>query len=148
MNPRFTDLFVQRPVLALVLSAVMLLVGIQAGTQLSLRQYPEVGEERHLRQTPCIRVLPRTPCRGSLPRRCSAALQRPKASSSSRRRAIPAFREIEANVRLGENSTEVLTEVITKVNEARFELPRDVEDPVVTQRHRRRRDDVHGAPLG
>ena len=42
MKPRFTDLFVSRPVLALVVSAAMLLVGIQAGTRLSLRQYPEV----------------------------------------------------------------------------------------------------------
>ena len=37
-------------------------------------------------------------------------------------------------MRLGENSTDVLGEVITKVNEARFELPRDVEDPVVSNR--------------
>ena len=39
---RFTDLFIQRPVLAIVLAAVMLLLGLQAGTQLSLREYPEV----------------------------------------------------------------------------------------------------------
>ena len=46
----------------------------------------------------------------------------------------PGFSQIEVNVRLGENSTDVLGEVITKVNEARFELPRDVEDPVVSNR--------------
>ena len=38
----FTDIFINRPVLAIVLSAVMLLLGIQAATQLSLREYPEV----------------------------------------------------------------------------------------------------------
>ena len=35
-------------------------------------------------------------------------------------------------MRLGENSSDVLSEVIAKVNEARGELPRDIEDPVVT----------------
>ena len=34
-------------------------------------------------------------------------------------------------MRLGKNSTEVLAEIVTKVNEARFE-PLEVEDPVVT----------------
>ena len=43
---KFTDIFIQRPVLAIVIAAVMLLVGIQAGTQLSLREYPEV-EKSH-----------------------------------------------------------------------------------------------------
>ena len=42
--------------------------------------------------------------------------------------------QINVYVRLGENSTDVLTEVITKINEARFELPREVEDPVVSNR--------------
>ena len=39
---RFTDVFINRPVLAIVLSSVMLLLGLQAATQLSLREYPEV----------------------------------------------------------------------------------------------------------
>ena len=36
------------------------------------------------------------------------------------------------HVRLGENANEVLSEVISKVNEARGDLPREIEDPVVT----------------
>ena len=46
----------------------------------------------------------------------------------------PGLSQINVYVRLGENSTDVLTEVITKINEARFELPREVEDPVVSNR--------------
>ena len=44
----------------------------------------------------------------------------------------PQLSEIEVHVRLGENSSDVLSEVIAKVNEARGDLPRDIEDPVVT----------------
>jgi multidrug efflux pump subunit AcrB len=36
------------------------------------------------------------------------------------------------HVRLGENTSDVLTEVIAKVNEARSELPEDVRDPVIS----------------
>jgi multidrug efflux pump len=133
VNPRFTDLFVQRPVLALVLSAVMLLVGIQAGTQLSLRQYPEVERSVIFINTfypgasaETVQGFVTTP----LQRRIAAAKGVEYVTSQS----DPGTSQIEAWVRLGENSTDVLGEVITKVNEARFELPRDVEDPVVSNR--------------
>ncbi len=43
---KFTDIFIRRPVLAIVIAAGMLLVGIQAGTQLSLREYPEVEKSQ------------------------------------------------------------------------------------------------------
>ncbi len=133
MNPRFTDLFVRRPVLALVLSAAMLLVGIQAGTQLSLRQYPDVERSVIFVNTSypgasaeTVQGFVTTP----LQRRIAAAKGVEFVTSQS----DPGVSQIEVNVRLGENSTDVFGEIITKVNEARFELPRDVEDPVVSNR--------------
>jgi multidrug efflux pump len=39
---RFTDLFIQRPVLAIVLSCLLLLLGLQAASKLTLRQFPEL----------------------------------------------------------------------------------------------------------
>ena len=39
---RFTDIFIKRPVLAIVLSALFLISGIQALVKLELRQFPEV----------------------------------------------------------------------------------------------------------
>jgi multidrug efflux pump len=133
VKARFTDLFVHRPVLALVLSAVMLLVGIQAGTQLSLREYPEVEKSVIFINTSypgasaeTVQGFVTTP----LQRRIAAAKGVEYVTSQS----DPGFSQIEAHVRLGENSTDVLGEIITKVNEARYELPRDVEDPVVSNR--------------
>jgi hydrophobe/amphiphile efflux-1 (HAE1) family protein len=133
VKPRFTDLFVQRPVLALVLSAVMLLVGIQAGTRLSLREYPEVEKSVIFVNTAypgasaeTVQGFVTTP----LQRRIASAKGVEYVTSQS----DPGVSQIEAHVRLGEKSTEVLTEVITKVSEARFELPRDIEDPIVSNR--------------
>ena len=133
MKGRLTDLFVHRPVLALVISAVMLLVGIRAGTQLSLREYPEVEKSVIFINTSypgasaeTVQGFVTTP----LQRRIAAAKGVEYVTSQS----DPGDSQIEAHVRLGENSTDVLGEIITKVNEARYELPRDVEDPVVSNR--------------
>ena len=130
---KFTDIFIQRPVLAIVIAAVMLLVGIQAGTQLSLREYPEVEKSQIFVQAIYPGASART-VQGfvttPLQRRIAAAKGVDYVTSESN----PGLAQINVYVRLGENSTDVLTEVITKINEARFELPREVEDPVVSNR--------------
>ena len=130
---RFTDIFVKKPVLAIVLSAVMLLLGLQAGSELSLREYPEVEKSVIFvrafypgASAQTVQGFVTTP----LQRRIAAAKGVEYVTSQS----DPGVSEIKVYVRLGENSTDVLGEVITKVNEARFELPRDVEDPVVSNR--------------
>ncbi|MCP4592469.1 MAG: multidrug efflux protein, partial [bacterium] len=46
--------------------------------------------------------------------------------------SIPGTSSMEVHVRLGENTSDVLSEVIAKINEARHVLPRQIEDPVVT----------------
>ncbi len=130
---KFTDIFIQRPVLAIVIAAVMLLVGIQAGTLLSLREYPEVEKSQIFVQAIYPGASART-VQGfvttPLQRRIAAAKGVDYVTSESN----PGLAQINVYVRLGENSTDVLTEVITKINEARFELPREVEDPVVSNR--------------
>jgi len=127
----FTDLFIRRPVLAIVVSSLLVLLGSQAVTQLALRQFPQVEKSviyvRAVYPGASARTVQgfvTTP----LQRRIAAAKGVEYVTSQS----DPGVSSIQVNVRLGENSTEVLTEVINKVNEARFELPRDIEDPVVT----------------
>src|SRR5690625_5700469 len=39
---RFTDVFIKRPVLATVISLVILLLGLRAGSELTVREYPEL----------------------------------------------------------------------------------------------------------
>lgn len=130
---KFTDIFIERPVLALVLSAVMLLLGLQAATQLTLREYPEVEKSViYVRaaypgaSAQTVQGFVTTP----LQRRIAGAKGVEYITSQS----DPGVAQIQVWVRLGENSTEVMSEVITKINEARFELPREVEDPVVANR--------------
>ena len=102
----FTDIFVRRPVLALVLSAVMLLLGLQAALQLTLREYPEVEKSVIFVTTTypgasaeTVQGFVTTP----LQRRLAAAKGVEYVTSQS----DPGVSEIEVSVRLGENSTEL-----------------------------------------
>lgn len=128
---RFTDLFINRPVLAIVLCAFIVLLGAQAASQLSVRHFPEL--ERSV-------ISVNTVYPGASARTIKGFVTTPLQNRIAGARGIdymtstsdPSSSSIQVHVRLGENSSEVLSEVIAKVNEARSELPRDVEDPVVS----------------
>ncbi|MEE4659779.1 MAG: efflux RND transporter permease subunit, partial [Halieaceae bacterium] len=131
MNLRFTDIFVRRPVLAIVVSALLLLLGLQSMVQLQIRQFPDVEKSQILVRTSYPGASARTVqgfVTDPLQRRIAAAEGVEYITSSS----DPGISRIRIMVRLGEDASQVMTEVIAKVNEAKFELPREVLDPVVT----------------
>ena len=127
----FTDHFIKRPVLAIVVSAILLMLGIQASTQLSIRQFPNVEKSVIFVYTTYQGASARTVqgfVTDPLQRRIAAANGVEYMTSESH----SGISRIRITVRLGEDSSKVLNEVIAKINEAKFELPREVEDPVVT----------------
>ncbi|MGQ0501047.1 MAG: efflux RND transporter permease subunit [Panacagrimonas sp.] len=127
---RFTDIFIQRPVLATVVSLIILLLGIRAGTSLNVRQYPELrnaqvtisvaypGADADLMQgfitTPLEREI--------------AAVDGIDFLTSN---TMLGLATITANLRLEKDPNEALTEIATKVNKVRNQLPQESEDPVV-----------------
>ncbi|MCB1697632.1 MAG: efflux RND transporter permease subunit [Halioglobus sp.] len=127
----FTDLFIRRPVLAIVISSLLLLLGLSSASSLSIREFPEL--ERSV-----ITVITQYP--GASARTVEGFVTTPLQSSIAGARGVeymtatsdPSSSEISVHVQLGENSSDVLSEVIAKVNEARSELPGEIEDPVVT----------------
>ena len=128
---RFTDTFIKRPVLAVVVSALLLMLGLQSMVQLQVRQFPDVEKSLILVSTAYPGASARTVqgfVTDPLQRRIAAAEGVEYITSTS----DPGVSNISVQVRLGEDATQVMTEVIAKVNEAKFELPQEVEDPVVT----------------
>ncbi|MDP6978497.1 MAG: efflux RND transporter permease subunit [Myxococcota bacterium] len=128
---RFTDLFIRRPVLAIVVSALLLLLGTASAFRVGVREFPEL--ERSV-----INV--RTTYRGASARTVQGFVTNPLQLSIAGARGIeymtstsnPGRSEIKVHARLGENSSDVLSEVIAKVREARGDLPREIESPVVS----------------
>jgi multidrug efflux pump len=127
----FTDTFIRRPVLAIVVSGLLLMMGLQATRQLSVREFPDLEESVIYVDTAYPGASARTVqgfVTDPLQRRIAAADGVEYLTSQS----DPGESSIEVHVRLGENTSDVLVEVIAKVNEAKFELPRAVEDPVIS----------------
>jgi len=109
----------------------MLMMGLQAMNQLAVREFPDLEESVIYVST----VYPGASARtvqgfvtDPLQRRIAAADGVEYLTSQS----DPGRSRINVRVRLGENTSDVLTEVIAKVNEAKFELPQEVEDSIVT----------------
>lgn len=127
----FTDLFIKRPVLALVVSSLLLLLGGASLARVDIREFPEL--ERAV-------IYVETYYRGASARTIQGFVTTPLQISIAGARGVeymtstsnPGVSEIEVHVRLGENSSAVLSEVIAKVNEARGNLPREIDDPIVT----------------
>jgi multidrug efflux pump len=128
---KFTDVFIRRPVLALAISGLILLLGLASASRIAVREFPAL--ERSV-------ITVSTFYRGASARTVQGYVTTPLQVSIAGARGIeymssssnPGSSQIQVHVRLGENSSDVLTEVIAKVNEARSELPREIEDPVIT----------------
>lgn len=127
---KFTDIFIRRPVLAIVVSALLLILGLQASSQLELRQFPAI-ENSVIHVTTAYPGASASTVEGFV----STPLQRQLAGVRGveyiNAASSPGVSTIKVHVRLGESTAEALTEVIAKVNEARHKLPRQIEDPII-----------------
>ena len=125
---RFTDLFIQRPVLAIVLSALLLSAGLASLSRITLREFPEL--ERSVIDVRAVYP-------GANSRTIQGFVTTPLQVNIAGARGVeyitstsnPGIASIEVHVRLGENTADVLTEVLAKINEARAQLPEDVLPP-------------------
>jgi multidrug efflux pump len=130
---KFTDIFVNKPVLATVVSLVILLLGLRAGLELNVRQYPElqnavvsvstayIGADADL-----VQGFITTP----MEREVATAEGIDYITSSS----TAGISTISAYLRLDADPDTALTQVVTKVNKLRGELPEAAENPVVELR--------------
>ncbi|MEO0435694.1 MAG: efflux RND transporter permease subunit [Pseudomonadota bacterium] len=128
---KFTDTFINKPVLAIVISALLLVAGLASLAKLPLREFPEL--ERSVIEVSTVYP-------GANSRTIQGFVTTPLQVNIAGARGVeyltstsnPGVSIIEVHVRLGENTSDVLTEVIAKVNEARDELPEDILDPVIS----------------
>ncbi|QFU75264.1 multidrug efflux protein [Halioglobus maricola] len=128
---RFTDRFIQRPVLAIVVSSLLLLLGGASLSKVGLREFPELERSVIYIQTVYPGASART-VQGFVTNPLQVSIAGARGIEYMASESTSGVSSITVHVRLGENSTDVLNEVIAKVNEARGELPRDIEDPVIS----------------
>jgi multidrug efflux pump len=127
---KFTDLFVRRPVIAIVVNLIIVIAGVQAVRSLNVRQYPRsenaavtvttvyVGANAAL-----VRGFITTP----LERAIAAADGIDYIESESKQNVSI----IRARLRLNYDANRALSEIASKVNQVRGDLPPSAEIPII-----------------
>src|SRR3989441_1451997 len=127
---RFTDLFIRRPVLAIVINLLIVIAGVQAIRSLNVRQYPR-SENAAITVTTAyvgatadlVRGFVTTP----LERVIAAADGIEYIESESKQNSSV----IRARLRLNYDSTKALAEISSKVDQVRRDLPPEAEIPAL-----------------
>ena len=129
----FTDLFIRRPVLSTVVSLLLLLVGIQSGFRLQIRQYPELSQTTVTITTSypganadLIKGFITTPLEQAV-----ASTEGIDTIVSSSQQNVST---ITLNLRLNANPDRAVTDVLSKVNQVKSVLPREAQDPIVLKK--------------
>ncbi len=128
---RFTDIFVQRPVLATVVSLLILLLGARAAMEMEIRQYPEL-ESTTVTVTTAYPGASSDLVKGFITTPLQQAIAEASgidylSSTSSQGRST-----IEAKMVLNYDANAALAEIQAKVASQRNVLPADAQDPVIT----------------
>ena len=128
----FTDIFIRRPVLASVVSLLILLVGLMALFRLPVRQYPELKVTTITVTTvypganaDLIKGFITTPIEQAV---ASAEGIDTLVSSSTQNTST-----VTLNLRLDADPDRAMSDVLSKVNQVRNVLPREAVDPIVVK---------------
>ncbi len=127
----FTDIFIRRPVLATVVSLLILVLGLRSMGLLKVREYPQI-------QSAVVTVS--TTYYGADPSLVAGFITTPLESSIAQASGIDYMTStstlgqstIEANLRLNYDVNKAMTEINTRVNAVLDQLPKDTQTPEIT----------------
>jgi len=129
----FTDIFIRRPVLASVVSLLILLLGLQSLLKLPVRQFPELSNTTITITTiypganaDLIKGFITTPIEQAV---ASAEGIDTLVSSSQQN-----ISTVTLNLRLNANADRAVADVLAKVNQVKGVLPKEANDPVVVKK--------------
>jgi hydrophobe/amphiphile efflux-1 (HAE1) family protein len=129
---RFTDIFIKRPVLATVVSLLILLIGAQAGFKLPIRQYPELSNTT-------ITVLTTYPganadlIQGFITVPIQQAVASAEGIDTLTASSSQNVSTVTLNLKLDADPDRAMTDVLSKIAQVKSVLPREANDSVVTK---------------
>jgi multidrug efflux pump len=126
----FTDLFIRRPVIAIVVNLVIIIAGVQAIRTLNVRQYPR-SENATITVTTVYVGASADLVRGFI----TTPLERVIASADGidyvESTSAQGLSTIHARLRLNYDSIKALAEISSKVDQVRNDLPPEAQVPVI-----------------
>ncbi|AXS38800.1 efflux RND transporter permease subunit [Breoghania sp. L-A4] len=126
----FSEIFIRRPVLSIVVSLLILLLGAQGVLNMSVRQYPKIDETVITVST----IFPGAGAdlvQGFITTPIAKAVAAAEGVDYVTSKSSLGLSTVSVNMRLNSNPDKALTEVIAKVQQVRGQLPSEAEDPVI-----------------
>src|SRR6476660_9113491 len=117
----WTDIFIKRPVLSVVVSLLILLIGFRAATSLPIRQYPKLSNT-------VVNVTTVYP--GASADLIQGFITTPIEQAVASAEGVD---YITSSSVLGTSTIQVLPEVLTKVSSVKYLIPKESNDPIVTK---------------
>ncbi len=127
----FTDIFIQRPVLAIVVNLLIVIAGIQAWNSLNIRQYPRSDNATINISTVYIGASAEL-VRGFITTPLEQAIASADGIDYIESKSLQGFSMINARLKLNYEPTKALAEITAKVNQVRNDLPAEAQVPALS----------------
>lgn len=127
---KFTDLFVHRPVLAIVASLLIIIAGLQAIGSLNVRQYPK-SDNAVVTVTTVYTGASAELVRGFITTPLERAIAAADGIDYLQSKSAQGVSTISARLRLNYDPIKALSEISSKVDQVRGDLPPEAEIPII-----------------
>ena len=127
---KITDLFIRRPVLALVVNLVIIIAGLQAIRSLNVRQYPR-SENAAVTVTTVYVGASADLVRGFVTTPLERAIAAADGIDYMESQSTLGLSTIKVRLKLNYDATKALAEISSKVDQVRRDLPPEAEVPVI-----------------
>jgi len=131
VKPSFTDLFIQRPVLALVINLLIIIAGLSAWNSLSVRQYP-LSENATVQITTVYVGASAELVRGFITTPLERAIAAAEGIDYIESKSLQGISIINARLKLNHDSTRALADISAKVDQVRNDLPVEAQLPTIS----------------
>ncbi|HKS89186.1 MAG TPA: efflux RND transporter permease subunit, partial [Stellaceae bacterium] len=127
---KFTDIFIRRPVLSLVTSLLILLIGLQCLLSLQIRQYPRLYNTTITVTTAYPGASPDL-IQGFITTPIEQAVATAEGIDYLTSNSIQGTSTVTAYIRLNYNPSQALTDIMAKVQQVKYLMPAQAQDPVI-----------------
>ncbi|KZN41361.1 efflux RND transporter permease subunit [Pseudoalteromonas luteoviolacea] len=129
-KPSVMDIFVNRPVLAIVLSLLIILAGVNAAKQISVQQYPKI-ESASLVINTVYTGAAADVVKGYVTEPIERVASTVPGVDYVDSVTTSGMSKVTAWLDLNHSTTDALAELTTRLNQIKFELPTGAEDPAI-----------------
>jgi multidrug efflux pump len=131
MSNIFTDLFIRRPVLAIVVNLIIVIAGLSAWNTLSVRQYP-LSENASVQISTVYVGASAELVRGFITTPLERAIAAAEGIDYVESKSLQGVSIITARLKLNYDSTKALADISSKVDQVRNDLPVEAQVPAIS----------------